>query len=111
VITLAGRAFTGPYLAPVWSPAKVAGIYAVMVPGWKVMTFRALHFARTADFSSDNFRNHERYAEWLSIAATEWNLYVGVHEMSFSTEAQRAAAERALTRDYRPEFNDVAHDR
>ena len=110
MITLAGRTFTGPYLAPVWSPAKVAGIYAVMVPGWKVMTFRALHFAQTADFSSDNFRNHERYAEWLSIAGTEWNLYVGVHEMASSTAAQRQAAERGLARDYKPEFHEVTHD-
>jgi hypothetical protein len=110
VITLAGRAFTGPYLAPVWSPAKVAGIYAVMVPGWKVMTFRALHFAQTGDFSGNGFRYHERYAEWLSIAGTEWNLYIAVHEMSFSTEAQRRAAERALARDYRPEFNELVRN-
>ena len=108
MITLAGRQFSGPFLAPVWSPARVAGIYAVMVPGWRVMTFRALHFAQTEDFSSNNFRQHARYAEWLSIAGTEWNLYIAVHEMSFSTEAQRHAVERALGRDYRPEFNDLA---
>ena len=106
MITLAGRPFTGPFLAPVWSAPRSAGLYAVMVPGWKVMTFRALHFAQTADFSGDNFRNHQRYAEWLSIAGTEWNLYLAVHEMSFSTAAQRAMAERALTRDYRPEFSE-----
>jgi len=108
VITLAGRQFAGPFLAPVWSPARTAGIYAVMVPGWRVMTFRALHFAQTEDFSSNSFRQHERYAEWLSIGGTEWNLYIAVHEMSFSTEAQRQAVEKALARDYRPEFNDLA---
>jgi hypothetical protein len=107
MITLAGRQFSGPFLAPVWSPARVAGIYAVMVPGWRVMTFRALHFAQTEDFSVNGFRQHARYAEWLSIAGTEWNLYIAVHEMSFSTEAQRSVVERALARDYRPQFNDV----
>jgi hypothetical protein len=108
VISLGGRSFTGPFLAPVWSAPRSAGVYAVMVPGWRVMTFRALHFAQTADFSGDSFRNHQRYAEWLSIAGTEWNLYIAVHEMSFSTETQRVAAERALARDYKPEFNDLA---
>ena len=108
MITLGGRAFTGPFLAPVWSPARTAGIYAVMVPGWRVMTFRALHFGQAQELSMDGIRSHSRYAEWHSIAGTEWNLYIAVHEMSFSTEAQRAAVERALARDYRPEFNDLA---
>ncbi len=107
MITLGGRPFTGPFLAPLWSPHGSAGIYAVMVPGWRLMTFRALHFAGTEDFSRNSFRQHERYAEWLAIAGTEWNLYIAVHEMSFSTEAQRDAVERALARDYRPEFNDL----
>ena len=38
------------------------------------------------------------------IVGTEWNLYVATHEMSFSTEAQRAAVIRELAREYRPEF-------
>jgi hypothetical protein len=107
VINLGGRSFAGPFLAPMWLPAEVAGVYAVMVPGWKVMTFRALHFAQTEDLAGKGFRYHERYAEWLSIAGTEWNLYVAVHDMAGSTEAQRVAVERALARDYRPEFNEV----
>ena len=37
-------------------------------------------------------KSHPRYAEWVRIAGTDWNLYVGTHEMSFSTEAQREAA-------------------
>ena len=108
MITLGGRQFAGPFLAPVWSPAKVAGVYAIMVPGWRVLTFRALHFDQSAELSMDTIRQHPRYAEWVSIAGTEWNLYVAVHEMSFSTEAQRQSVERALARDYKPEFNDLA---
>jgi hypothetical protein len=91
----------------VWSPAKVAGIYAVMVPGWRVMTFRALHFGEAQELSLDRIRSHGRYGEWHSIAGTEWNLYIAVHEMPSSTAAQRQAVERALGRDYRPEFNDL----
>ena len=104
MITLGGRSFAGPFLAPVWSPAKVAGVYAVMVPGWRVMTFRALHFDQGAELSIETIRQHSRYAEWVSIAGTEWNLYIAVHEMSFSTETQRLAAERTLARDYKPEY-------
>jgi hypothetical protein len=107
VITLGGRSFTGPFLAPFWSPSRNPGAYAVMVPGWRVMTFRALHFGQAQELSMDEVRSHSRYAEWHSIAGTEWNLYVAVHEMPFSTRAQRQAVERALARDYRPEFNDL----
>jgi hypothetical protein len=110
VITLANTKFAGPFLAPLWSPARNPGVYAVMVPGWRVMTFRALHFGQAEELSMDRIRSHSRYAEWHSIAGTEWNLYVAVHEMSFSTTAQREAVERALARDYRPEFNDLAPD-
>src|SRR5262245_54739245 len=106
VITLGGRQFAGPFLAPVWSPAKVAGIYAVMVPGFRVMTFRALHFDQAAELGIDSIRSHPRYAEWVSIAGTEWNLYIAVHEMSSSTETERRALERTMARDYRPEFSE-----
>lgn len=106
MITLGSRGFAGPYLAPLWQPSRTAGIYAVMVPGWRLLTFRALHFSQTEDFSSPGLlKAHPRYAEWIRIAGTDWNLYVATHEMSFSTEAQRASAERQLARDYRPEFH------
>jgi hypothetical protein len=58
-----------------------------------------------ADLSApDLIKQHPKYREWLSIVGTEWNLYVATHEMSFSTEAQRAAVIRELAREYRPEF-------
>ena len=112
MITLAKTEFAGPFLAPLWSPpraaAQLSGVYAVMVPGWRVMTFRALHFGQAQELSLDRIRSHRRYAEWHSIASTEWNLYIAVHEMPFSAEARREAVARALARDYRPEFNDLA---
>ena len=105
MITLGRRAFGGPFLLPLWSAPKTAGICAVMVPGWKLLTFRALHFQPTESFSIETVKGHTRYAEWLSIAGSEWNLYVATHEMSFSAPAERAAVERELARDYKPEFN------
>ena len=111
MISLGGRSFNGPYLLPLWTAprasAQLSGLYAVLVPGWRLLTFRALHFGETADFSSNPVKSHPRYAEWLAIAGTDWNLYIATHEMSFSTPAQRQAAERALLRDYKPEFREV----
>jgi hypothetical protein len=105
VITLGSRSFAGPFLLPLWSAPKAAGLFAVMVPGWRLLTFRALHFGQVENFSADSVKNHARYAEWISIAGTEWNLYVATCELSFSTEAQRQAAEREVAREYRPEFS------
>ena len=109
MITLAGRGFAGPYMAPLWSPPRAAGLYAVMAPGWRLLTFRALDFEHAADLSAqDLLRQHPKYAEWLRIVGTEWNLYVATHELSFSTAAQREALLRELARDYRPEFKPIA---
>ena len=104
MITLANRSFAGPFLAPLWSAPQTAGLYAVMVPGWRLLTFRAIHFGQAGDFSSGFLKQHPRYAEWLRIAGTDWNLYIATHEMSFSTDSQRESAATALARDYRPEF-------
>ena len=107
MITLGSRSFTGPFLLPLWAAPKAAGLYAVLVPGWRLLTFRALHFGEAGDLSAAPVRAHPRFAEWLTIAGTEWNLYVALHEMSFSTPAQRAAAEREVTLAYKPEFRNV----
>ena len=104
MITLGSRAFAGPFLLPLWSPPRSAGLFAVMVPGWRLLTFRALHFGAAETFSIETIRTSSRYAEWISAAGTEWNLYVATLEMPISTATERAAAEREVTRDYRPEF-------
>jgi hypothetical protein len=80
-------------------------VFAVLVPGWRLLTFRALHFGQAETFSPETIRTSSRFAEWVSIAGTEWNLYVATHDMSLSTRSERAAIERELERDYKPEFN------
>jgi hypothetical protein len=96
-------------MAPLWSPLRGAGVYAVMMPGWRLLTFRALEFGEAEDLSSkDLLRRHPKYREWLSIAGTEWNLYVATHEMALSSPAGRAAVLRELARGYRPEFTPLA---
>jgi ABC-type cobalt transport system substrate-binding protein len=108
VITLGSRSFAGPFLAPLWSPPKSAGVYAVMAPGWRLLTFRALEFAQAGDLADPRLlKQHAKYREWITIVGTEWNLYIATHELSFSTDAQRAAVVRELARDYRPEFKPI----
>jgi hypothetical protein len=109
VITLGSRSFAGPFLAPLWSPPKTAAVYAVMAPGWRLLTFRALEFDHTQDLSAkDLLKQHPKYAEWLRIVGTEWNLYIATHEMSFSTESQRELVTKAMLREYRPEFKAIS---
>ena len=107
MITLGSLEFCGPYLAPLWTPPKTAGLYAVMVPGWRLLTFRALYFGQADAFGTDLLKSHGRYAEWVSIAGTDWNLYLATYEMPLSTPAQREQAARELARSYKPEFKPV----
>ncbi len=107
MITLGTLSFNGPFLAPVWSPPRTAGLYAVMVPGWRLNTFRALYFGQAESFSAALIRSHERHAEWVTIAGTDWNLYIATHDMSFATAAQLESAARELARTYKPEFRPV----
>jgi hypothetical protein len=107
VITLGSLSFSGPFLAPLWSPPKTAGLYAILVPGWRLLTFRALYFGQAASFPVDLVKSHERHTEWTTIAGTDWNLYIATYEMSFATPAQLEAAARELARSYKPEFRPV----
>jgi hypothetical protein len=109
MITLGSRSFAGPFMAPLWSPPRAAGLYAVMAPGWRLLTFRALEFDHAADLSTqDLLKNHPKYREWLTIVGTQWNLYIATHEMALSTPSERSAALRELARGYRPEFKALA---
>jgi hypothetical protein len=105
VITLGSRSFAGPFLLPLWSPPRNAGLFALMVPGWRLLTFRALHFGESETFSDRTIKAHPRYAEWISVAGTEWNLYVATLELPLSTAGERLAAQREVAREYRPEFS------
>ena len=111
MITLGSRSFAGPFLAPLWSPPKSAGLYAAMAPGWRLLTFRALEFGQSADLAQPELlKRHPKYREWIGIVGTEWNLYVATWEMSPSTQAEREAALRGLLREYRPEFKPLSPD-
>jgi len=107
VITLGSLSFSGPFLAPLWSPPKTAGLYAILVPGWRLLTFRALYFGQAETFSPELIKSHQRHAEWVTIAGTDWNLYIATYEMSFATPAQLEPAARELARSYKPEFKPV----
>ena len=108
MITLGNRSFAGPFLAPLWSPPRSAAVYAVMAPGWRLLTFRALEFGHAEELSGAELRQHAKYREWLTIVGTEWNLYIATYEMPLSTASERNAVLRELAREYRPEFKSLA---
>src|SRR5688500_20252195 len=93
VITLGSRQFTGPFIAPLWSPPRAPGLYAVMVPGWRLLMFHAVHFGHAADLSSAELvKQHPKYGYWLTLAGSEWNLYVATCETYHPTACERAPA-------------------
>jgi hypothetical protein len=99
MIALGGRSFSGPFLAPVWTPRRAPGLYAVMVPGWRLLTFHPVHIGHASDLAyAGLLRGHDSYAEWLSLSGTEWNLYIAACEMPGSSEPDRQAACRSLAR-------------
>ena len=107
MITLGALSFSGPVLAPLWSPPKTAGLYAILVPGWRLLTFRALYFGQAETFGPELIKSHPRHAEWVTIAGTDWNLYIATYEMSFASPARLESAARELARSYKPEFKPV----
>ena len=95
MITLGSRSFAGPYMAPLWSAPRAAGVYAVMAPGWRLLTFRALDFDHAENLAeAELLKKHPKYREWLTIVGTQWNLYIATHEMALSTPSERNAVLR-----------------
>jgi len=64
-----------------------------MVPGWRVMTFRALHFGQAAELSMDRIRKPRAATPNGIPSPAPSGTSIAVHEMSFSTEAQRETVE------------------
>jgi hypothetical protein len=91
VITLGSRQFAGPFISRLWLPSRAPGLYAVMVPGWRLLMFHA------EDLSSPALvKAHPKYGYWMTLAGSEWNLYVATCEMCHSSESERAAAYQEL---------------
>ena len=97
MITLGSRSFAGPFLTPLWSPPRAPGLYAVMIPGWRLLMFHPVHFGEAADLSAPGvLKGHPSYADWLALAGTEWNLYIATFDMYGSGEAERQSLQREL---------------
>jgi hypothetical protein len=97
MISFGQRQFRGPFMAPLWSPGRVPGLYAVLVPGWRLLMFHPVYFGHAEDLSEAGLlTSHPRYGDWIAIAGTHWNLYIASHEMHLSTEGERRAAHGEL---------------
>src|SRR6185503_16087234 len=76
VITLGSRQFAGPFISRLWLPPKAPGLYAVMVPGWRLLMFHAVHFGHADDLSLGALvKEHPKYGYWMTLAGSEWNIY------------------------------------
>ena len=67
MITLGSRQFTGPFISRLWSPPRAPGLYAVMVPGWRLLMFHAVHFGHAEDLSVTGLlKEHPKYGYWMT---------------------------------------------
>src|SRR5262245_39619766 len=97
VITLGARQFAGPFISRLWTPPRAPGLYAVMVPGWRLLMFHAVHFGHAADLSAPGLvKEHPKYEYWMTLAGSEWNLYIATSEMYDSTEGERRVSYEEL---------------
>ena len=97
MITLGSRQFAGPFISRLWLPPKAPGLYAVMVPGWRLLMFHAVHFGHADDLSLGALvKEHPKYGYWMTLAGSEWNLYIATCEMYHSSESERTAAYHEL---------------
>ena len=61
------------------------------------MCIRDRHFGYAEDLSAPGLvREHPKYGYWMTLAGSEWNLYIATCEMYHSTESERAAAYQEL---------------
>lgn len=99
MISFGTRSFAGPYMVPLWPSPHAPGLYAVLVPGWRLLMFHPVYFGHAEDLAAaDLLTGHPHYAAWLALAGTPWNLYIATHEMYLSTESERRAAHADLLR-------------
>ena len=105
------RYFTEPIAFGRSSLPGFAGIYAILVSdaGWQPRPYRPVYFGEAGDLAVRVVASHEKYGEWLRAAGTADKLYVAYHLMS-GGEAQRAAFEQSLIREYQPECNESMND-
>jgi hypothetical protein len=99
MMTFGARPFAGPFMLPLWTPARIPGLYALLVPGWRLLRFHPVHMGHGEDLSAPALiSGHARYGDWLALAGSRWNLYIATHEMYLSTEGERRAAHDELLR-------------
>jgi hypothetical protein len=105
------RYFTEPIAFGRSSLPGFAGMYAILVSdtGWQPRPYRPVYFGEAGNLAVRVVASHEKYGEWLRAAGAADRLYVAYHLMS-GDEAQRAAFEKSLIREYQPECNESMDD-
>ncbi|MBX9962855.1 MAG: hypothetical protein K2Y35_07370 [Burkholderiales bacterium] len=102
--------FEEPVLAWLWTPPRIGGLYAILVPDSRCSPrpFRPIYFGETEDFAGRGFlEGHHKYHSWVRQAGSGFGLYVAIFRWPEATKAQRTGVESMLIRNYRPECNEV----
>lgn len=108
-ITWGDYEFDGPSRLDSWIAPRRAGVYAIMYKkdsANKPRTYTIIYFGESENLSERGFPwDHHRAKCWIDKAGSKSNVYIGVHYMPGSTQAQRSAVEQALIAKYSPACN------
>ncbi|MFQ6061370.1 MAG: hypothetical protein ACE5KV_08810 [Thermoplasmata archaeon] len=108
-IELGGLNFGGPFPVSEWESPRESAVYAIMMrdPAGDPNRFRILYFGESENLSERGFwRSHQKFGCWINKAGSTENLFIGVHPMPNSTQAERRSVESRLIAQYGPDCND-----
>lgn len=101
--------FTDPFPLNGWIAPFGSGIYAILKPNPSntPQPFDVIYFGETGNFSERGFPwNHEKSGSWIANAGAQYNLYISIYYMPYSTPQQRKQVESFLINAYKPKCND-----
>jgi hypothetical protein len=105
-ITWGDITFDGPFPATNWDPPHRAAVYAIMVKTND--KYRIVYFGESGNLSERGFwRSHHKFECFMEEAGNdEQKLYIGIHLMPNSTEADRKRIEARLVAQHSHLCND-----
>ncbi|MFQ6060289.1 MAG: hypothetical protein ACE5KV_03190 [Thermoplasmata archaeon] len=109
-VHIGGREFDGPVQIDEWNPPRKVAVYAIMMrqdPIRRPDSYLPLYFGQSENLSERGFlRSHHKFGCWIKEAGSTKNLFIAVHSMPHSAEAERRRFESQLISKYHPVCND-----
>lgn len=109
-IDLGGAEFEGPFQMEVWNPPRQAAVYAILTrqdPTAKPASYLPIYIGQSENLDERGFlRSHHKFGRWIREAGSTGNLFIAVHPMPNTTEADRQRIENQLILKFKPVCND-----